>query len=294
MTIEGMHYQGFIIRPPSEASSILLQITLGCSHNKCIFCGSYKDKQFAVKSDEVILSDIIFASKHMQNQHRIFLLDGNTLTVPYPKLEWILNKIREHLPWVRRVGTYADAKSIRLKSDEQLLKLKERGLGIVYMGVESGDEETLKNICKGTGAVNLVLQGRRVKESGIKLSVTVLLGIAGREKSLQHAKATGKLLTKMAPDYVGALTVMILPNTPLADDLQKGKFELPGTREILLELKEMLSHTYLSNGLFFSNHASNYLPIKARLPKDKAKTLALIDSALNGEIGLKAEWLRAL
>ncbi len=294
MTIEGMHYQGFIIRPPSEASDILLQITLGCSHNKCTFCGSYEDKQFAVKSDEVILSDIIFASKHMQNQHRVFLLDGNALIVPYPKLEWILNKIREHLPWVRRVGTYANAQSIRLKSDEQLLKLKEKGLGIVYMGVESGDEETLKNICKGTGAVNLISQGKRVKEAGIKLSVTVLLGIAGREKSLQHAKATGELLTKMAPNYVGALTVMMLPNTPLADDLQKGKFELLSTREILLELKEMLSHTYLSNGLFFSNHASNYLPIKARLPQDKEKTLALIDSALNGEIGLKAEWLRAL
>lgn len=294
MTTEGMHYQGFVIRPPSEASSILLQVTLGCSHNKCTFCESYKDKQFTIKSDDIILSDIIFASKYMENQHRVFLLDGDALIIPYHKLKWILDKIREYLPWVRRVGTYADAKSIKLKSDEQLLKLKERGLGIVYMGVESGDDETLKNICKGTGAVNLISQGRRVKEAGIKLSVTVLLGIAGRKRSYQHAKATGELLTKMDPNYVGALTTMILPNTPLAIDLQKGKFELLGAREILVELKEMLSHTYLSNGLFFSNHASNYLPVKARLPRDKEKTLAFIDSALNGKIDLKAEWLRAL
>jgi len=294
MTTEGMHYQGFVIRPPSEASSILLQVTTGCSHNKCTFCESYKDKRFTIKSDDIILSDIIFASKNMRNQHRVFLLDGDALIIPYHKLKWILDKIREYLPWVRRVGTYADVKSIKLKSDEQLLKLKEKGLGIVYMGVESGDNETLKNICKGSDAVNLISQGRRVKEAGIKLSITVLLGIAGRKRSYQHAKATGELLTKIDPNYVGALTIMILPNTPLAIDLQKGKFELPGAREILIELKEMLSHTHLSNGLFFSNHASNYLPVKARLPRDKEKTLAFIDSALNGRIDLKAEWLRAL
>ena len=289
---EGMHYEGTIIRPPSEAFSILLQVTLGCSHNKCTFCGTYKDKRFTVKDDETILSDILFASKYMQNQHRLFLMDGNALIIPQHRLVWILDKIKEQLPWVRRVGTYANAKSIKMKSDEDLAQLKEKGLGILYLGVESGDDKVLRNICKGTTAENLITQGKRVKRSGIKLSVTVLLGIAGSSGSLRHARATGELLTAMDPNYVGALTVMILPNTPLGEDFEAGRFELPGTNKLLLELREMINHTHLSGGLFFSNHASNYLPVKARLPKDRESALELIDGALRGEVALKPEWMR--
>ena len=291
---EGMHYEGTIIRPPSEAFSILLQVTLGCSHNKCTFCGTYKDKRFAIKDNETIMEDIRFASKYMVNQHRLFLMDGDGLIIPQRKLVWILEMIREHLPWVRRVGAYANAKSISMKSDEDLVELREKGLGIVYLGVESGDNKTLKKICKGTTAENLVKQGRRIKEAGIKLSVTVLLGVAGRSDSLRHARATGKLLSAMDPNYIGALTVMVLPNTPLDDDYRAGRFELPDTRALLLELRELFKHTHLSAGLFMSNHASNYLPVKARLPKDREKTLALIDAALRGEVDLKPEWLRGL
>jgi radical SAM superfamily enzyme YgiQ (UPF0313 family) len=289
---EGMHYEGNIIRPPSEAFSILLQVTLGCSHNKCTFCGTYKDKRFAIRDDEIILADILFASKYMRQQHRLFLIDGDALIIPQPKLVWILDTIKEHLPWVRRVGTYANAKSIKMKSDDQLAQLKEKGLGILYLGVESGDDEILKKVCKGTSAENLINQGRRVKKAGIKLSVTVLLGIAGRSDSLRHAKATGELLTAMNPNYVGALTVMLLPETPLEEDYRAGRFALPDTSELLLELREMFNHTHLSGGLFMSNHASNYLPIKAALPKDRDKTLALIDAALRGEVDLKPEWMR--
>jgi len=177
---EGMHYEGTIIRPPSEAMSILLQVTLGCSHNKCTFCGTYKDKRFTIKDDDTILADILFASKYMHNQHRLFLMDGDALIIPQRKLAWILDTIQEHLPWVRRVGAYGNAKSIKMKSDDQLAQLQEKGLGILYLGVESGDDETLKKVCKGTSAANLVEQGRRVKKVGIKLSATVLLGIAGR------------------------------------------------------------------------------------------------------------------
>ncbi|MCG6983246.1 MAG: radical SAM protein [Deltaproteobacteria bacterium] len=291
---EGMHYEGTIIRPPSEALSILLQVTLGCSHNKCTFCGTYKDKRFSIKDDQTILADLQFAAKYMVNQRRLFLMDGDGLIIPQPKLVWILDMIKNYLPWVRRVGAYANAKSIMMKSDEDLVQLKEKGLGIVYLGVESGDNKTLQKVCKGTTAENLIQQGRRIKEAGIKLSVTVLLGIAGRSDSLKHARATGKLLSAMDPNYTGALTVMILPNTPLDDDYRAGRFELPDTRELLLELREMFKHTHLSGGLFMSNHASNYLPIKARLPKDREKTLDLIDAALRGEIDLKPEWMRGL
>lgn len=291
---EGMHYEGYCIRPPSEANSILLQVTVGCSHNKCTFCGSYKEKRFRIKDARTILSDILFASKYMKGQERVFLMDGDGLIIPQKRLMWILDRIKEHLPWVRRVGVYANSKGVKKKSLEDLIQLRKNGLGIVYFGVESGDDEVLKSVNKGSNARNLIDMGRKVREAVIKLSVTVLLGIAGRERSLEHARATGKLLSDMDPNYVGALTVMLIPGTPLYKDLRSGKFQLPTERELLLELREMIEHTHLTMGLFFSNHASNYLPIRARLPRGKDEALSLIDGALRGEIPLKPEWMRAL
>jgi len=291
---EGMHYEGYCIRPPSEANSILLQVTVGCSHNRCTFCGSYKEKRFRIKDDRIILSDILFASKHIRGVERVFLMDGDAVIIPQKRLMWILDRIKEHLPWVRRVGAYANAKSLRKKSLEELIQLKENGLGIIYLGVESGDDEVLKSVNKNATAQNLIDMGRKVREAGIKLSVTVLLGIAGRERSLEHAKATGALLSAMDPNYVGALTVMLIPGTPLYEDYTSGEFQLPTERELLFELREMIAHTHLTMGLFFSNHASNYLPIRARLPRGKEEALSLIDSALRGEIALKPEWMRAL
>ncbi len=290
----GMHYEGYCIRPPSESDSILLQVTVGCSHNRCTFCGSYKEKNFRIKDDTIILSDIVFASKYMRGQDRVFLMDGDALIIPQKRLIWILDRIKEHLPWVRRVGAYANAKGIKKKSPEELIQLRKNGLGIIYLGVESGDDEVLKSVNKGTSAQNLIEMGRKVRETNIKLSVTVLLGIAGRKRSLEHARATGELLSAMDPNYVGALTVMLIPGTPLYEDLESGKFQLPTERELLLELREMIANTHLTMGLFFSNHASNYLPIRARLPKGKQEALSLIDCALRGEIPLKPEWMRAL
>jgi len=291
---EEMHYEGNCIRPPSEAYSILLQVTVGCSHNKCTFCGTYTDKRFRIKDDNMILGDILFASKYMKRQDRVFLMDGDALIIPQKRLMWILDRIKEHLPWVRRVGAYANAKSIKMKTPEQLKDLKKNGLGILYLGVETGDEELLKKIRKGSSPQHLINMGRKVREAGIKLSATVLLGIAGRERSLEHAKATGELLSGMDPNYVGALTVMLLPGTPLHEECRNGTFQVPTEKELLLELREMIAHTNLSRGLFFSNHASNYLPIKARLPKGKQVALDQIDSALKGDIGLRPEWMRAL
>jgi radical SAM superfamily enzyme YgiQ (UPF0313 family) len=291
---EGMHYEGHCIRPPSEAYSILLQVTLGCSHNKCTFCGSYKDKRFTIKDDEIILSDILFASKYMKRQDRVFLMDGDALIIPQKRLMWILDRIREHLPWVRRVGAYANTKGIKMKSPEQLTELKENGLGILYLGVETGDAELRKKINKGSTAQTCIEMGKKVKDAGIKLSVTVLLGIAGREGSLAHARATGELLSAMDPNYVGALTVMLIPGTPLFEEHRKGEFHLPDEKELLQELREMIAHTNLSRGLFFSNHASNYLPLKAKMPKGKQEALDLIDAALRGDVGLRPEWMRAL
>ncbi len=291
---EEMDYEGTVIRPPSEAFSILLQVTVGCSHNKCSFCGTYKDKRFRIKTDERILKDIRFASRYCRRQDKVFLMDGDALIIPQKRLVWILERIREHLPWVKRVGLYANAKSIRMKSDEELKHLKGLGLGIVYLGVETGHPELLKTICKGTSRENLILQGRRIKKAGIKLSVTVLLGIAGPDMSLEHARETGSLLTEMDPDFVGALTVMVLPNTLLGQDYAGGKFQPLTVPQLLTELGEMVAATQLSRGLFYSNHASNYLPIKVRYPGGKEPALALIQKAIQGGVGLRPEWMRGL
>jgi radical SAM superfamily enzyme YgiQ (UPF0313 family) len=291
---EGMHYEGMCIRPPSEAYSILLQVTLGCSHNKCAFCGTYKDKRFAIKDDKIILGDILFASKYMKRQDKVFLMDGDALIIPQKRLMWILDRIKEHLPWVKRVGAYANAKSIKMKTPEELIELRKNGLGILYYGVETGDDELRKRITKGSDAKTCIEMGRKVIEAGIKLSVTVLLGVAGREGSLKHAKATGELLSAMDPHFIGALTVMLIPGTPLYEDFVNKRFELPDERELLIELREMIRNTNLSRGLFYSNHASNYLPVKARLPNGKQEALNLIDRALKGEVGLRPEWMRAL
>jgi len=283
-----------VIRPPSEANSIILQVTVGCSHNKCSFCGTYKGERFRFKDEHIIDADIRYAAHNLSFLRRVFLADGDVLIMPQPKLRWILNRIREDLPWIQRVGLYGNAKSILRKSSEELQELRSLGLGIVYLGLESGDPQVLREIHKGAGAERMIEAGRRIRAAGIKLSVTVLLGIAGRERSLTHARATGEVLSAMDPNYVGALTLMILPNTQLGEKVKRGEFELMEPMELLAELGEMLRHTHLSQGLFLANHASNYLPLKVRMPAGKDEALALIDEALGGRVRLKPEWLRAL
>ena len=289
-----MHYEGNIIRPPSEANSILLQVTVGCSRNKCTFCGSYQGERFKIKSDEVISSDIDFAARYCRRQRRLFLCDGDALIIPQQRLLNILKDIKTRLPWVTRVGAYANAKSLKLKSPEELQRLHQNGLGILYMGLETGDDITLKAINKGATSETMIRMGRKAKAAGFKLSVTVLLGIAGRERSQIHASETGRVLTAIDPDYIGALSLMLIPGTPLYEDFQAGRFSLPSAQEMLTELRTLFAGTHLSKGLFHANHASNYLPIKARLPKDRDAVLDLIDKALAGEVSLKPEWLRAL
>jgi radical SAM superfamily enzyme YgiQ (UPF0313 family) len=289
-----MHYEGNIIRPPSEANSILLQVTVGCSRNKCTFCGTYMGERFRIKPDSIIMEDIGFAARHCRRQRRVFLCDGDALIIPQKRLLAILSEIRRQLPWVTRVGAYANAKSLKMKRPEELEELRANGLGILYMGLETGDDVTLKRINKGATARTMIEQGRKARRAGMKLSVTVLLGIAGRERSQEHAEATGRVLTALDPDYVGALSLMPIPGTPLHDDWQAGRFVLIEPDEMLAELRTMIAHTDLSQGLFHANHASNYLPVKARMPKDKESTLALIDDALAGKVSLKPEWMRAL
>ena len=289
-----MHYEGNIFRPPSEANSILLQVTTGCSHNKCSFCSMYTQSRFSIKDDSIVKADIDFAADQCRRQRRLFLCDGDALILPQPRLVAILEQIREKLPWVERVGAYANPKNIKAKSVEELKQLHDLGLGIVYLGLESGDDETLKQIDKGADAAVMVEMGRKVRSASIKLSITVILGIAQQERSRIHAIETGRVLSLIDPEYVGALSLMLTPGSRLYQQYEQGSFHLLSPRQMLEELRTMLYHTELSDGYFHANHASNYLPIKARLPGDKQATIELIDKALRGDVPLKPEYMRGL
>jgi radical SAM superfamily enzyme YgiQ (UPF0313 family) len=292
--VETVNYQGHIIRPPSEADSILLEVTIGCSHHRCSFCGAYQADRFRIKDEQTIAKDIAYAARHFPDRQRLFLLHGDALVVPAERLCTLLGQIRQALPQLTRVGSYANAQNIAHKSDQELAQLHELGLKVVHLGLESGDDDTLRKVGKYGDAAFIVEQGRRVRAAGIKLFVTVLLGIAGPQRSLEHARLTGDALTRLEPDYVGALSLMLIPGTELFRAAQAGEFVLARPEQLLVELRELLAHTHMSRGLFYANHASNYLPLRARLPRDKAATLALLDQALSGRVRLRPEWRRGL
>lgn len=290
-----MKYIGNVYRPPSEAESLIIQVTLGCSHNKCTFCGSYLDKRFTVRNIKDIREDLA-DSTAMGPVRRIFLADGDALCIPQKRLIEIMELVNKFHPEVRRIGVYASAKDILRKSIDELQELKKLKLGIIYLGVETGDEKLLAKICKGSNYEQLVEAGLKVKETGIELSVTVLLGIGGISGSIEHAHATARILSDMDPDYVGALSVIIVPGTPLYEEFIKGDFKLPDPFGLIEELRIIIAESSFTNCVFRSNHASNYLPVKALLPRDKQKILSAIDSVLNSRDSrmLRPEFLRAL
>ncbi|MDQ7782651.1 MAG: radical SAM protein [Desulfomonilaceae bacterium] len=290
-----MRYIGSIYRPPSEAQSLIIQATVGCNHNKCTFCGSYRDKRFAIRGIDEIRRDLEEV-RYMGPVDRVFLADGDALCIPQRRLLEIVEAVNEYIPSVERIGVYANAGNIQKKSLEDLKALKERKLGIIYLGVETGDSELLEKICKGATYDQLVQAAHKVKEAGILLSVTVLLGIGGVEAGEKHARETARILTDMDPDYVGALSVMVVPGTPLHEEYVQGRFRLPDPFGLINELRIMVNESSFTHCVFRSNHASNYLPIKATLPEDKAQILRAIDRVIESrdERKLRPEFLRAL
>lgn len=290
-----MDYEGFIIRPPSETYSLLLQVTVGCSHNKCTFCGTYRQKKFRIKSLEQTKKDLREA-RHYENVEKVFMCDGDALIIPQPRLEEILKLIYDNLPDIEQIGTYANAKSILRKSVVELKKLRDLGLKIIYLGVETGNVELLQKIKKGVTYEQMVEAARRVKEAGIILSVTVLLGLGGIEKSIEHAIDTAKILTDMDPNYVGALTLMLVPETELYEDYLAGRFVMPDKFGFIRELYLMIANSNFTNCYFTSNHAFNYLPVKAYLPREKEKNLKMISSVIEEKdlSQIRPEYLRGL
>ncbi len=292
-----MRYEGNIFRPPSEARSYILQCTVGCSHNRCTFCSMYKDKKYRVRELTEIMADIRMAKLYYHDVEKVFLADGDALAMETSDLLQILAALYESFPSLKHVGIYASPDSILNKTVQELSEMKKHGLTIAYLGVETGDEDLLKDIRKGVTYEEMVAAGKRVREAGILLSVTILLGLAGRTpKAVEHALNTARICNEINPDYIAALTLMLTPKTELYRRMQKGEFELPGPFEILEELRIIIEHLDVRDSEFRSNHASNYLPIKGRLPEDKKQILALIDQIIkrNDRNYLRPDYMRGL
>jgi radical SAM superfamily enzyme YgiQ (UPF0313 family) len=291
-----MKYEGMIYRPPSEAESLILQVTVGCSYNRCAFCSAYQGKSFRIKSFEEVKEDIDEASSYGARIPRVFLADGDALIIPQKGLVQILGYLKAKLKGLERVGIYANARDILKKGVEELRELKELGVGIIYLGLESGNPEVLKRIKKNATTDLMIRAAKRVKESGIVLSVTVLLGIGGVELSQAHAEDTGKVLSEMDPDFVGALSLIVVPGTPIEKEIGTGKLVLPTPFGLIQELETMITNCRFTRCFFASNHASNYLPLRIRMPEEKEDALRRIREVLERKDPalLRPEYLRAL
>lgn len=289
-----MRYEGAIFRPPSEADSYILQATVGCSWNRCTYCDMYRAKKFRVRSLDESLEDLGQAGRRYSHAvQKIFVGDGDALVLPMDHWLPILERAREGFPQLRRVSCYAMARNVLEKSDEELKELCDAGLKQLYIGPESGDNRTLKKIAKGDDFDAHVEAAQKAHRAGMRISVIALLGIGGDEPE-QHARATAKLITAMDPEFFSALTVTIVPGTPLAKQAARGKFEVPDVPDLLKELRIMVDEARPTRALFRTNHASNYLPLAGELPKDRARIVDVIDAALRGDIPLRSEHARGL
>lgn len=290
-----MRYVGDIYRPPSEAYSLLVQVTIGCSHNKCTFCNMYKAKQFKVRKPEEVLEDLAWARSHYNRVERIFLCDGDALCLANHKLLVILDYIMENFPECARVTTYGRATDVIRKTDEELRELKEHGLEMVYIGAESGSQKILDKVNKGETREELIEGVQRLEKAGIKTSVTFISGLAGPEDWEEHAIETGKMIAEMNASYVSLLTLMLQPPAPLLEDYQQGKFKLLSPEEVLAETCLMLQYARPSKPCVFrSNHASNYVSLRGNLPMDNESMIASLKRCMENRGLLKDERFRML
>lgn len=289
-----MRYIGNIFRPPSEAESLLLQVTVGCSHNCCDFCAMYRDKRFRVLSREEVLQAIAHArTEYGPEVRRVFLCDGNAFVLSSRALAEILRQLKAAFPHLQRVGAYANARDILSKSSSELQQLQALGLSILYIGLESGSDRILAENHKGATAAELVAAVQRAQAAGIKASVIYLLGLGGAAAWEENAIASAQAVSDMNPAYLSALTITVIPGTPLYERMLQGSFVLPEPEGFLRELRLFLEQVNVRATVFRSNHASNYLALAGRLPRDQPRLIAEIDQALRtGQ--LRPEYLRGL
>ena len=289
-----MRYYGAVYRPPSEAYSLIVQVTYGCSHNTCAFCSMYKEKRFALRPLDEVLEDFHIARQTYRHVDKVFLADGDALVRKASELYTILDTIRELFPECQRVTSYASPASIRIRTDEELQTLRAKGLTMVYMGLESGCDEVLKLMHKGHMSDEIVAMGQKVRRNGIALSVTAITGLGGPELLEQHAIQTAKAFNAMNPEYIGMLTLMVEPGTPLYDWVRDGEFQLLTQPQVLRETRLVVENLDSPGSVFRMNHASNYLVLKGTLNQDKEAMLHTIDAAEHDLSRLRPEEWRGL
>ena len=286
-------YEGRVFRPPSEARSLIIQATIGCSHNKCRFCTMYKEKSFRIKSAIEIIEELKSLKDYHSYYKRIFLADGDAMSISTEELLKVLKYIKGDMPAINRVGIYAHGKNILKKSTEELKLLKKNGLTIVYIGLESGSDEVLNIMNKGI-SVNECIEGSlRAKEAGIKVSLMLISGLGGREYMVEHAMESATAVNIIKPNYLSLLTLMLDKEADIMKDIEKNKFQLLKAEEVLEEARIFLKETRLEKTIFRSNHASNYLALEGVLGRDKEELLKEVEKAIT-EKKFKEEWFRGL
>lgn len=273
--------EGMVFRPPSEANSFILRVTSGCAHNRCTFCGMYRDTPFRLRSSDEITNQIKRAAHAAPQLRRVFLADGNALCLGADRLLSIMNQLHQAFPKLSRITCYGGPGDILRKSQSELIALKAAGLQMVYLGIESGDDDVLAAVCKGVDAAGMTEAGQRVLEAGIKLSAMVILGLGGKKRSVQHAVNTAAVANAINPTMLSVLTLMLHEGTPLRQAADRGEFQPLSPYELTVELKELVSRLTLTKPCIFrANHASNLLPLAGTLPADKPALLSSIDFAL--------------
>jgi radical SAM superfamily enzyme YgiQ (UPF0313 family) len=292
-----IRYEGRLYRPPSEARSLILQATLGCSYNECTFCGMYRDKRFRVRPLAELETEIDWARAQLGTEVRkVFLADGDALVAKASFLSALLERLRAAFPSLRRVSCYASPQSLQVRSVEELRRLRELGLSLYYLGIESGHDAVLARLAKGVDAAEMVRVAGKATEAGVTLSTMILLGAGGPELSLEHARASARVLNAIQPRFASTLIMTPVPGTPLLEEERRGEYRRLTDLEAARELRELVAGLELRATLFRSNHASNALPLEGTLPRDKARLLAALDGALaqGGEGAFVPRWLRGL
>jgi radical SAM superfamily enzyme YgiQ (UPF0313 family) len=291
-----INYQGRVYRPPSEADSLILQVTLGCSYNECTFCGMYRDKPFRVRKIADLIQEIEWATHNLGDVRKVFLADGDALIAKASFLEEVTRACYEAFPRLRRVSCYASPQALDKRTVEEMTMLRKAGLNQYYLGVESGHDEVLSNLKKGIDAENMIRVARKAQEAGVKISTMILLGVGGRRLTKEHAVESARVISEINPRFVSTLVVTPVEGTPLHDQALAGAFEDMAPEELSIELRTFVANLDLDGTIFRSNHASNYLPLAGNFPRDKDRLVAELDAVLaeDDARSYRPEWSRGL
>ncbi|KAA3614432.1 MAG: radical SAM protein [Planctomycetota bacterium] len=289
-------YQEPLFRPPSEANSLILQATLGCSYNECTFCGMYRQKAFRVRPMEELQQEIEWAKRRIPGIRKVFLADGDALIAKASFLKELCQSLQANFPHLRRISTYASPQALQVRSPEEMQQLKQVGLSLYYLGIESGHDQVLQKLQKGVDAAEMIRVAQKANQAGIRLSVMILLGAGNRALSQGHALESARVVNAIQPRFVSTLVMTPVENTPLWGDFEAGLVDTLSPLELAAELRSFLAALDLKASVFRSNHASNYLALAGSLPKDKPALLATLDQVLKDpeNASFIPEWMRGL